>query len=469
MQATRSTLAARLLAALLLLILCLAAPLAWAGSFLAFSDVHYDPLADPLVVPHLAARPAAEWPEILSRQAGGLPGYGKETNQRLLASALRQMRQVEPKPDFIIFTGDLLAHMFNQRYVMATGDTSRSGLESFIAKTFTTFADQVAQVFPGVPVYLCLGNNDSYEGDYMVAPGGRFLKDSAEIWASRLLPQPALRQEFLAQYPQAGYFSLSLSSSLRLVSLNSVLFSVKYPKDPAGRQAALGQLDWLEEQLSQARAASQKVLLLAHIPPGVNVYNTLRDPENSATRMRRVTSFWAPEYTERFKAIVRAQADTLLATLCGHTHMDDFRLFSMPGQVASGFLHIIPALSPQFGNNPGFQVFSYQDQPPALTDYATHYLDVGASEPLWRWEYGFNQAYGLKGVNAQSVAELHRRIWSERETAHHYYTHYRVSDRLSPFQYRELTAYWCGMGYLMPNDFQDAFNRLAPSRQAQEQ
>jgi hypothetical protein len=430
-----------------------------AGRFLAFSDVHFDPFADPALVAELAAAPAGQWPEILSRGKTGLGAHGRETSHALLSSALADMALVEPRPDFIFFTGDILAHGFNRTYQRLSGDQSQAGLESFIAKTLACFGGAVARSFPGAEVHVSLGNNDAYEGDYLLAPGGRFLRDAAGIFAASFFPDPARREVFAAQFPAFGHYSLPLAGQgkLRVVGLNSVYFSTRHPASTAADGPWVGELDWLETELARAGAAGERVYLLAHIPPGVNVYNTLRDPANNPGSLEQVKGFWSPGPLARFLEIVLRHERAIAAIFSGHTHMDDFRILRHAGGQAAVYLGITPAVSPQFGNNPGFKVFSYDPASGRLADCETHYLDLNASRPLWRGEYGFLQAYGgIAGVGALDPASglaLWQTLVADGRAREIFTTHYRVSNRVSPYDQAEFAAYWCAMANQDPEAF----------------
>ncbi len=453
----------RLLAGLVLL-LWLAAPglaLAASGKFLAFSDLHFNPFADQSLVAELTAAPACEWEPILSRTADAPSTYNQEANYALFVSTLADMRLVEPNPDFLIFTGDILAHNFGQLYQSATGDSSQSGLESFIAKTVTFFAWEIEQHFPGIPVFISLGNNDAYEGDYLISAGGSFLKDTGDVFGQHFFSGVYERNDFLRQYPTGGYYSLTPSgeSNIRIISLNSVFFSVK--RQPgAGVDPGTAELDWLEGQLKAAQAAGGKIYLLSHIPPGANVFNTIHDSANTQDDVSRVTSFWSSSHTVRYLDLMERYSDNIVCTFAGHTHMDDFRLVmstSPPGK-ALAYLHITPATSPQFGNNPAFQVFTYDPASGALLDFTTHYLDVGASLPLWRGEYSFLQAYGQAGITSDAGRAIFDALAGDQRLRDAYTTQYKAGNRVSPFRDSEFKAYWCGIANLRANDYQNCYN-----------
>ncbi|WP_031386545.1 metallophosphoesterase family protein [Desulfonatronum thiodismutans] len=94
-----------------------------------FSDIHFDPFADPDIVADLTEADHADWGRIFTQSAihGVYPSTGRETNYRLLRESLRDMRKHVPGPDLILFTGDFLAHYFNENYAALTGDAGQAG------------------------------------------------------------------------------------------------------------------------------------------------------------------------------------------------------------------------------------------------------------------------------------------------------------------------------------------------------
>ena len=266
----------------LLLTVLLLAPAAFAAPVLNLSDVHFDPFADPSLVNELAAAPAVEWESILLRSGSAVATWGEETNAALLDSALGAMRAASPQPALMFFTGDVLAHKFEEKYLDYTGDDSRAGLRSFIYKTMDYVISKVADAFPGVPIYYILGNNDAYDGDYAVAPEGAFLSDMGELLADRFLQSQDDRLQFLPTFTQGGYYSLALpgDSPTRVIGLNSTFFSVEYdePDETSpGYDPAWQELGWLEDQLETARAQGERVWLLSHIPPGVHAHKAVNE------------------------------------------------------------------------------------------------------------------------------------------------------------------------------------------------
>ena len=88
------------------------------GKFLIASDIHFNPMADAGLVASLESADFGQWESILQRTSpDSFSPYGQDTNWWLLQSALNQMRKTLPHPAFVMFTGDLLAHGFREKYL----------------------------------------------------------------------------------------------------------------------------------------------------------------------------------------------------------------------------------------------------------------------------------------------------------------------------------------------------------------
>lgn len=414
---------------------------------LSFADLHFSPFTEPSLTLELVERAGSDWDAILSQSAASaLPAPSTPANYFLFDSLVEDAAARVPRPRFILFSGDLLAHHFNRSFQALFPDADQQDLEDFITATVEFIVGKIADAFPGIPVLFTLGNNDAFAGDYALVDGGRFLQRTAELFFNDWLQSEAERISFFTTYPAHGYYSLMLpyQPDTKVISLSSVVFSPHYPYDDAD-VIADAQLDWLESELAQAAAGGQRVWLLTHIPPSADIYASLR---SGATRMQ-----WRSGPLERALGLIREYSDSIVFAQGGHTHMDDFRLFFADDrQVASlALLHITPSISPIFGNNPAYQVYDYRHLDAAVTGITTYYLDL--AEPLchqgrcqWRREYSFEAAYGSK-PDRRGFEGLYRWIpydWNDRDG---YIDRYSVSIR-PPAIEDQWPAFWCGIAAL---------------------
>ena len=104
------------------------------GVFLIVSDLHFDPFADPAIVEELAAADVQAWPAIFeSSKERGFAQYGSDSNYPLMASALEAARRMLPRPDFVLYPGDYLAHEFETKFDRHAGG-GQEDFERFVIR-----------------------------------------------------------------------------------------------------------------------------------------------------------------------------------------------------------------------------------------------------------------------------------------------------------------------------------------------
>ncbi len=407
------------------------------GKFLLVSDVHFNPFYDPKLFPQLAATASVEdWLGILAQSTpDAFNPPGTDSNYFLLDGALADAAARLPDPDFILYPGDFLAHGFRSLYDAVAPKPSHddpAAFQSFVDTTIDFVGYAFFSHFGAVPLLPTLGNDDSYCGDYMVEPEGSFLAAVADLWSG--LPGPDIDvDEFRKTVSTGGYYTAPLPapSNARLIVLNTVFFSFKYDNacgDPT-IPAALDQLDWLEAALQDAATAGERVWLLMHIPPGINDYNTAQTEKVH----KPAVSFWQPALLAKYLQIVERNP-VIQTAFAGHTHMDDFRVIRLGG-TPNLLSKIAPAISPIFGNNPGYQIYEYEPTTGTLNNYQTYYLSnlttggkpTPASDGTWELEYDWQSAYGLGDLSAASVAQLAENMEADSSVADDFVRYYAVS------------------------------------------
>ncbi|HSW71024.1 MAG TPA: hypothetical protein VLH77_03485, partial [Gammaproteobacteria bacterium] len=326
--------------------------------FLTLSDLHFDPFLScqkqpcPLIQ-KLESAPISQWQSIFSKEDHSVSAYGKDSNYELILSSLKAASTEGKAANlrFVLVLGDFLAHNYREKYLQYSDNKTQAGYLLFVQKTLAFLNAAFLQAFPQCDVYMVIGNNDSFGGDYNVIPEGAFFKDFSQQGAS-LIHHQANRQAFLQTFPTAGYFAVNAPSqpNLRLIFLNSVLFSIKV-KGQRLEHAASAQLDWLHQELQQAAQRKRKVLIAMHIPTGIDVYMTLLSPF-------RIAEFWKTAYSKRFLTELQQASSEIIGVFQGHIHADSFQILSTAGKKPLPFTGT-PSISPIFGNNPAFKIYSY--------------------------------------------------------------------------------------------------------------
>src|SRR5260370_39036839 len=80
---------------------------AFAEKFLAVSDIHFNPFADPAIVAKLEAADVSQWDAILaSTTITAFSPSGSDVNDPLLRSAIGEMQKQIPSPAFVLLSCD---------------------------------------------------------------------------------------------------------------------------------------------------------------------------------------------------------------------------------------------------------------------------------------------------------------------------------------------------------------------------
>jgi hypothetical protein len=436
------------------------------GVVVSLSDIHFDPFYDPSLLDSLIKSDETQWQSIFSQSAiQGFGTHSADTNYNLLNSALESVYEAAPHPDFIIISGDFLAHDFQATYTKLAGDSDPGAIDSFIDKTIAFVSGMIVRRFPDTPVYPALGNNDSYCGDYQIEPNGQFLHHTARTWKS-FFKTKANSASFLRTFEGTGSYSVMAPKTRahRLIVLNNTFFSINY-KNACGDQSrdpGSEQIKWLDSELGKAAKAREKVWLVYHIPPGIDVFSTLHQEPNPTDPLPKTISFWQTVYNQPFIDLVRRYSSTIIGSFAGHMHMDTFELIQSTDHQAISFVHVTPAISPLFGNNPGFKLFSYNRRSFAPRDYTTYYLDLTTAsgqtnaQIKWSKEYSFRESYHEPIFSASTLQAVQNDMAaSGSDKRGKYEMFYDVSNNSSAaISSGNWVAYWCAITKLTAPEYE---------------
>jgi sphingomyelin phosphodiesterase acid-like 3 len=433
------------------------------GEFLVISDIHFNPFANKELFPALAAQPVSEWGRIFeSSLTDGVSQLGSDTNYVLLASCFAAAVERCPRPDFVLYAGDSLAHNWQAQYdktASRSSDDDPGAYRDFTAKTITFLAMEFRKHFPDVPILPTLGNEDAYCGDYEVQPAGPFLAMFANAWLE--LPGPSLdKNAFRSSFSRGGSYSMRVPPLFthRIIVVNSVFFSDQYENSCGSKTETPGEdaVSWLAAMLEEASRGGERVWLMMHIPVGINDYNTVKDEEAGSGPVE----FWEPRYTRQFVDLLLNYRQSVQFVFSGHTHMDDFRVIGN-GQLLVVVNKLVPSISPIFRNNPGFQIYEYDRMSGIVLNYHTYYLSnlstAGTATALrnleWKLEYDFRSAYGQKALDVAAVKSIAGELKTSASIQDIYMRFYSVSGPPA-FDKAELPAYSCAILHTALEDFE---------------
>lgn len=306
------------------------------------SDIHYDPY-------YGAASGYGHCNDNSS------PTYGRGGCDSPLAAVQSAITDAGSlQSDLVMLSGDWLRHGFGNLPMsdaIPAFRTVASFLESIANRSYGTNNSIFALPnFEGA-----LGNND-FVPDYafdVMSPGPHpLLVNQSTVLKERSL----LDEKEFDTFSRCGYYHRDITIAyptpssvplVRVVVLNTVLWSVNLnPALAASVTDPCGQLQFLNHTLEDSRKKNLPVLVIAHIPPGVNIYNILANGLNSLLPM-----FLNPLFQMKYNQIIKAHADVVRAQFFGHTHMvstiADVTTNGVPAFIA-------PAISQVFGNNPSY-------------------------------------------------------------------------------------------------------------------
>ncbi len=265
------------------------------------SDLHLDPFHDPAKVPLLVKAPVEQWERILSSpdsptqeadfaaiQSACGSKRGFDSPYALFNSSLHAAKADAPGAKFVTVSGDLLVHNLDCRYRAAmklpastTDDESLSA--DFAEKTTVFVMKQVESVFAGMPVYLALGNNDSRCNHNRMDVHDAYLRATGQAAIDGLvgISEPE-RKQALKTYESGGYYAVSMAAPMertRLLVLDDIYMMSKFAtceadsKDQTGAQE---QTAWFTKELDSARQQHERVWVLGHVPPEVDLKGSLQ-------------------------------------------------------------------------------------------------------------------------------------------------------------------------------------------------
>lgn len=433
-----------------------------ADTFLLFSDVHFDPFADPSLVPTLAAADVSAWKGILaSSSQTAYPAYGSDSNYILFESTLDDMAARAGSVSIVMYPGDILSHNFNAQYATLTGDTSQAGLDAFIQKTVQFFVQEVDSRFPDATVLVADGNCDTAGalGSIGARPGDPYLAITAPILSQAFFNNDADRAAFAASYAMGGYYAVEPDgpTGLKYIVLNDNLWVSQY--DDPGPGAV--ELSWFASELADSAQDFQKVWVVAHIPTGADA--TVVANSYGQTGQISYSGFLDDGFNSAFVALESTYASTIAATFTGHLHNDDFRLMAADdGSGAAALLRIAPGISPYLDSNPGYQLYRYDTGTFSLLDETTYTLDLQAAAPAWSREYDYAATYGQSLATPQEWQAVYAGILTN-PVSQAAYIQYKNQDATSqnPITAANAAAYLLAPGYVTPAAFNAAAALLA--------
>ncbi|XP_076437430.1 acid sphingomyelinase-like phosphodiesterase 3b [Babylonia areolata] len=361
------------------------------GKFWHVTDFHYDHTytSSQLSCNARVDRPAA------------LGDYWCDSPWALVTAAIDAMATYPEEVDFVLWTGDTVAHISN--------DNLTTTINMDVLQNLT---NAMTRAFPHTPVFAAFGNHDYYPASQFPAVPSLIYNTTADMWRDWIG-----EEEQMANFRKGGYYTRLIPSSghkLRMVVLNTNLY---YTSDKAtlGIHDPTGQLHWLGTVLARARNQHEKVILAAHIPPGVHT--------------PRGVHWYQEEFVGPITKVLRDYADVIKAMHFGHDHYDGFKVFYDHKGMPAIPLFVAPSVTPwrfklpsgEVGppHNPAIRLVTYDRQTGDHVNVEQYRLDLPlfgqGQEANFTLLYSFTEHYRLHDVSAASLHKLVTRMASSSE------------------------------------------------------
>ena len=294
-------------------------------------------------------------------------------------------------PKFIIVLGDLPWHAKAE---------IKEDLESARHNSGQVLHDlRIMAETAHIPLIYVPGNNDPWDGDYHAFSTKIFEKDAACKTCWPLIhPKPADRATEEARIIDDSKLSLGCYSAyplgkkgkLRVIALNTTIFSHKYTDQGNQSVDATAQINWLAGQLEQAAKENEQVLICMHIPPGLDGFK-------KKDFWHKTTLNNGTPVENAFLDLIDKYHDRIVGLLSSHTHMDGIRkLYNRSGKLSAVDISL-PGITPGHGNNPGIKIISYNPANFELQNFTTLYMPFFPDKKVVSWgnnEFYFRTEFG---------------------------------------------------------------------------
>jgi sphingomyelin phosphodiesterase acid-like 3 len=365
---------------------------------LFLSDLHLNPFHDPAFLATLTG-PSVPVPELIPSPAlAAVQDFCRrlpDTPDALFRSSLAAIRPRAASVSFVTVSGDLLSHQFircfaafvlrtepaaadSAEYPILTPDQRRR-YQDFVQNTVAYVTAQLRDTFPNTPIYYALGNNDSACGDYNLDANDEFLRRTAPLVAAAIAGNPTaatsavLPSQFAADgsWQATGSYNVPLAAlpNTRLIVFDDVFLAPDHrtcsgADNPATAKAELA---WLTLQL-QSLKPGQKVWIMAHIPPGIDLFSSIK--------RRHPVAFLKYD----FAGLLAPYTGAIRLTIFAHTHIDDLTQLPAPDSFRTFPIQLksVQSISPDHGNLPTFTLASID---PATSTLLSYTLITAAQSP----------------------------------------------------------------------------------------
>jgi hypothetical protein len=441
------------------------------------TDIHFNPFvkckgsSTRSLIYKLLNAEAYNWPKIFNECKMRKQTYGHDSNWLNFKSSLSFMQKLNKQhpASFVLELGDDLAHHYQRNFKKY--DSKQADYRLFVAKTMQFIALELQHAFGyQVAIYPVVGNNDSDRGDYFIKPNGSFFENMMLAWMPDVNSED--ENSFKNNFPHIGSYVVKPFSATakqnpknqndEIIVLNSDVFSPKAKGESAQaiEDAGIKEMNWLGKQLKQAKEQGDKVWLAMHVPNSIDAFVAQKQEPG------RTLTYWKQNFSDYFLKLLADYRQTVTGIFASHMHMDTFFLLHNKHQPV-GFETITPAISPIFGNNPGFKIYQFNNdfQP---TNYQTYYTNLTSPEPKWQEEYNFRKTYKINSAKTATLYQAYQVLYNklyppaDNAEANNFIKFYAVSSGSQPIAHGKwLPFYYCAINQSSTKSFHRCTEKLS--------
>lgn len=368
------------------------------GHFWHVTDFHYDHT-------YKTSQPLSCNANVTSLPALG--SYWCDATWDLVTTAVGHMTNARRDVDFVLWTGDTVAHISDKNLSIV--------INLDIMKNIT---DVLMAAFNGTPIFSAFGNHDYYPANQFPANvsaglASALYNQTAEMWRKWIE-----EEDQILNFKKGGYYTRTLPpfnspATLRMVVLNTNLYYTSN-KQTAGESDPANQMSWLNDTLLQARRQGQKVIVAAHIPPGIHT--------------PRGVQWYQEDFVQPLNTILKGFSDVIVAMHFGHDHHDGFKVFPDSSGQAAIPLFVAPSVTPwRFklspenvgpAHNPALRLVTYDRDTGSHVNIDQYYLDMAAvargATAGFEKLYSFTEHYKVSDLSAASIDNIITRMRNEK-------------------------------------------------------
>jgi len=288
-------------------------------------------------------------------------------------------------PLFVLWTGDSVAKR--------DGKYSREAIEYDLENITAVFA-KLHTAFQGkVPIYPVIGNHDAYPQHQLPPKDYWVYTKVAGLW------EPFLPKDALETLGTSGYYTVKVTTGLRLIVLNTVLYYSANNMTSTSDKDPGGQIAWLHKTLAAAKSAKESVYIAGHIP------------------IRGSGASFRPAYIDSFLNAMEGYHSIIKGSFWGHHHIDTFQLIGKSTTDAH-VAHLGGSISTQGDRDPSFRRYMVDTSKEfTITSWRTFYMDLPAVNKAgkikWGTLYDSKSTLGIEEATPSHIVSFTKKIESD--------------------------------------------------------